>query len=73
MLKRIKAWKTRKFLAQQAPVFTRGDGGQWILDAFEREHGRPFNPFNREDRHDVELGLSLALVRAWRDAFPEFH
>lgn len=69
MLNWLRDWRTRRFMRTLPPIVTEDDGGQWALDKFEQQMGRPFNPFSARDRDIMDTGIWLAVSRAIHKVF----
>lgn len=59
---RLRAWRTRRFLATLPPIATADDGGEWLIGRFQRDTGRDFNPWSSTDRETIRVGLRRALI-----------
>ena len=65
LIAKLRKRRQDRFFATFPPVFRdQPDFPQWVLDKFKECRGRDFNPYDHCDRHDIELALNRAMIRA---------
>lgn len=62
LIARIRKWRLDKFVSTLPPFAQRDP--EWLLEAFRRDIGREFNPFDASDRDIICTGLTLAQIHA---------